>query len=106
MHRVLCCAGSDFLKIDPTPLPQVLSKHEALNVAFFASEDSLADVMKFMQQVHRCVRANAMHLIVLGAADRPLYDGASFLREKVPWAWVEVSKFQRPLLRTGGGFTL
>ena len=51
---------------DPTPLPQVLWKHEALNVAFFASEDSLVDVMKVMQQVHRSVRINAMHLMVLG----------------------------------------
>ena len=71
---------------DPTPLLQVLWKHEALNVAFLASEDPLTDVMKVMQQVHRSVRVNAMHLIVLGAADRPLYEGATFLREKVPRA--------------------
>ena len=57
-------------------------------------------MMKIMQQVHRSVRVNAMHLIVLGLLT--LYDGATFLREKVPWAWVEVSMFQRPLSGTGG----
>ena len=88
---------------DPTPLPQVLWKHEAVNVACFASADSLADVMKIIQQVHRSVHVSAMRLIVLGAADRPRYDGATTLREKVPWAWVEVSKFHRPLSGTGGG---
>ena len=86
---------------DPTPLPQVLWVHEALNMVFIASEDSLVDVMKVMQHVHRSVQVNAMHLIVLGHIDTPLYDGAVHLREKVPWAWIEISKFQRPLSRTG-----
>ena len=83
----------------------MLWKYEASNIAFVASEDLLADVMKVMPHVRRSVSVNIMHVLVLGPTDRPLYDGATHLREKVPWAWVEINKFQRPLSGTGGGFT-
>ena len=73
---------------DLTPLPQVLCKHEAANIVFVASEDSLATVMMVMQHVQRSLSMNTMHLLVLGPTDRPLYDGAAHLREKVPWAHV------------------
>ena len=86
------------------PLPQVLWHHAALTGAFLATEDSLPQVVERMRYVQKQVLVGEIHLVVLYSTDRPLYDGAAFFKEKVPWAWIEMAKLSRPLSGVGGRF--
>ena len=86
------------------PVPQVLWHHEALTVAFLATEDSLPQVVERMRYVQKQVSVGEIHLVVLCSTHRPLYDGAAFFKEKAPWAWIEMAKLSRPLPGVGGRF--
>ena len=85
------------------PLPHVLWHHEALTVAFLATEDSLPQVMQRMCFVQKQVSVVQVHLVVFCSTDRPLYEGAAF-QKKAPWAWIEVAKLGRPFSGVGGTF--
>ena len=87
-----------------SPLPQVLWHHEALTVAFLATEDSLPQVVAWMRYVQKQVSPGENNLVVLCSTDRPLYDGAAFFKEKAPWAWIEMAKLSRLLSGVGGRF--
>ena len=84
------------------PLPQVLWHHEALTVAFLATEDSLPQAVERMRYVQKRVSVREIHLVVLYSTDRPLYDRATFFKEKAPWAYIEMAKLSRPLSGVGG----
>ena len=84
------------------PLPQVLWHHEALTVAFLATEDSLPQFVERIRYVRKQLSVAEIHLVVLCSTDCPLYDGAAFFKEKAPWAWIEMATLSRPLSGVGG----
>ena len=85
-----------------TPLHQVLWKHEPLNVAFVASDANLPALHSAIHHVQKSVKLNQVHVIVIGSNSRDLREGAAFFKEKLPWVWIEVQKFNRLLSGTGG----
>ena len=66
------------------PLPHVLCYHEALAVAFLATEDCPPQVVERMRYVQKQVSVGDTRLVVLCSTDRPLYDCAAFFKGNAP----------------------
>ena len=90
------------LQAENTALHQVLWKHDALNLAFIAVDLELGPLQSVLQQVRSSVRIHELHIIVLGSTSSELHEGATFFKEKLPWAWMEIRKFSRQVSSTGG----
>ena len=86
------------------PLPQVPWHHDALSAAVLATEDTLSQVVDRMCHVQKSVCLRELHVVPLCSTDSPLYEGGAFMKEKAPWAWIEIAKLSRPLSRVGGRF--